>query len=201
MIRLLTERLEPFGVKVETRRSVWVNGRWRPQFSLKWMFVATAVAALLLGLWLYVHPRPQGPDLAFAVFLPMFLGIPWIVLLFVHARHWPAFLFGYWCGFQLERWAFLGLQIQSFGFMSTPSWTWQGWYPFAVPQHRFLVLTCGMASEDALLYAWLVGCVVSSVVMAFAALGLEFAVRAAMKRIRGKETESISVAESRSLSP
>jgi len=59
----LRSRLEPFDVEVETREYLW----YRPQFSLRFMLVVTALVAAGLGLRRYMDPDFHLSDLVMVV--------------------------------------------------------------------------------------------------------------------------------------
>ena len=92
----LVRRLEPFDVEVETREYLW----YRPQFSLRFMLVVTAVVAAVLGFMRWLDPEFHLSDLVLV--LGCTLCVLWGWLYSFASRSTRIFAIGFMLGVLLE---------------------------------------------------------------------------------------------------
>lgn len=137
IMRLLRERLEAYSVAFEYRETFGI--RWsKIQFSIRSILLVTTAVAVILGLGMYIHPRPQWSDFSVLCFTLTGCILP---LLLAFTAYKPVRVFGisYLFGAYIELIAIFTFISISLRPPATLPLLQQGRYPLIIPVMRMLV--------------------------------------------------------------
>ena len=171
----LTRRLEQSGMEVETREFLW----YRPQFSLRFMLIVTAVVAVLLGLRRWMDPEFHLRDWALVLFCIYWILLNWLILF----GNWSARIFA--IGFALG----MGLEWHLV-FLSLGGRIPQGPYSSTMICKQMLMIPGNLFQYDHFWWLFLGGMMISGIVVGAASLLAWRGVKLAMRGRRGRDTSS-----------
>ncbi len=184
ILHVLAERLEPFGVAVDSHKE-WFGIRWgRPQFSLRSMLILMTLVAFLLGTRLYIDPQLYWRDLFPVVFGMVFVWIP-VLLLLSGSRFLLVFGIGYAVGIMVEFCAVQCWVRYNLIQLVPGSLVPLGWYPLTLPIDRIMVTLGWVEPFIGIAYAQFVAAAISGIVVGLSAAFAWWLVRRVLRAMAG----------------